>query len=118
VARDISSYTKVMSPPSRWLEAVDPRLATMGDLLEAGKIDEAADAAEEVLSEGFLDIRPITIMLYAVFVAHGLAAIPPILEAADLAIRDNFEVIGPKEKKQKLFDKRIGWLFDRISDQL
>ena len=76
MARDISSFTKVMSPPSHWLEAVDPRLATMGDLLESGKIEAAADAAEDVLAEGFLDIRPITVVLYSDFVSNGLDAIP------------------------------------------
>lgn len=118
MARNISSFTKVMTAPSQWLESVDPRLGAMGDLVESGKVTEAADAAEDVLAEGFLDIRPISVLLYAEFVAAGVDAIPAILEAADLAIRDNFDAIGPKQKKKPLFDKRIGWLFDRIASQL
>ncbi len=119
VARDISKLTKPLSPPTQWLESVDPRLGAMGDLVESGKVDEAADVAEEVLAEGFLDIRPISVLLYAAFHAEGLQAVPDILEAADLVMRDNFDSIGPKdEKKKKLFDKRLAWVFDRIADQL
>jgi hypothetical protein len=119
VPRDITRFTQVLTPPSQWLESVDPRLGAIGDLVGANKFDAAADTAEEVLAEGYLDIRPISVLLYASFVERGVDGIPAIVEAADLAVRDNFDAIGPNDKKKKaLFDKRLGWLFERIVDQL
>jgi hypothetical protein len=118
VARDITKLCTLLEGKGQGLESTDLRLQELTDLVERDRIDGAADAAEAILGEGTLDIRPVTVVLYAAFVERGLDALPAVIAAVDKAITDNFDAIGPQEKKKPLFDKRIGWLFERIADQL
>lgn len=116
--RDISNLCKVLEPATQWLDATDGRLHTIGDLVEGGKVEEAADLASELFAEGFVDIRPMSVLLYAAFVDRGVGILSSLFEAVTLALRANHDAIGPKEKKQSVFDRRLGWLFDRIVLQL
>jgi hypothetical protein len=118
MGRDIEILCRVLPPPERWLDAVDPRLGVLGDLVEHGKADEGADVAEEVLAAGLYDIRPITVVLYASFLEDGLERLPKIFEVVERTVGENFNAIGPVQRRKSFFDKRISWLFETVADQL
>lgn len=118
MARDVTRLGQALEAKEAKLESTDPRLHAMNDLVDQDRIDAAADAAEEILNEGLWDVRPMSVVLYAAFLERGLDVLPSVIHAVDKAITDNFDAIGPQEKKKALVDKRIGWLFERIADQL
>ncbi len=118
MARDLTRFCAELPAPSVALDAVDPRLGMIGDLASQDQVDRAADLAEEALSEGHLDIRLIVVVLCAGFLEGGLVTLPRVIDAVERSVGENLGAIGPSEKKQSHFDKRITWLFDRIADQL
>ena len=118
MARDLARFCSELPTPERELDAVDPRLGTIGDLASQDHVERAADLAEEALAEGLLDIRLLVVVFCAAFLEGGLATLPAVMEAVERSVGENLGAIGPTEKKQSHFDKRIAWLFDRIADQL
>lgn len=117
MARSLA-FLKDPFPPSPGLESVDPRLTSMADLAQAGDYDTLSAQVDELIDHGIYDIRPLSYLFFARFVEGGFVGLVEVLEALEIAVTTAFEHIGPTKKRKMNFDRRLSWLFDKVTQNI
>lgn len=100
------------------LDAADARLTALDTLAEQGRFDAAAAAVDELLAEGIWDIRPLPYYLYHAFSEGGFHALGTVLDVVDNLLGPSFAAVGPERRREDYFNKRLGWLFEKIDKAL
>lgn len=96
------------------LDSTDPRFDEIAGLAQNGDHPAAAKASEALLAEGVYDIRLICYFLYGHWLEQGVASWGEVLEALYNALIDNWEAIGPAEKREKKVELSLNWLFKQV----
>ena len=105
-------------PSGPGLESTDPRLIAITSLATSGKLGAAAEQIEALLAEKIYDIRLLVIYFFAAFREGGTAELSTVLAAAGHLLDESYDAVGPTKRKEDNFDRRLGWLFEEISDAL
>lgn len=119
MTRDLQALlSPITATDAEPLDTLDPRLATILDLADQRRFSDAADKAEALIREGVYDVRPISVLLFDVFLKDGLRALPSVLRVVALLLGDNLTSVGPIKRREDQFDRRLTWLFEGIIDAL
>lgn len=118
MSRDLAFLVDPKTPTGQALESTDPRLVALLDLLEARRWTETGDRAGELLREGAFDIRVVSSYLGAAFFEGGFPVLETLLDTLDHLLAERHDAIGPKKKRDDQIDRRLGWLFETITDSV
>ena len=95
-------------------DSTDPRLDEIATLVQNGEFIEAARLSELIISSGIYDIRLVCYFLYGYWLENGLVGLIDVADSLHNIIGNNWEVIGPINKREKVFEKSLEWLFKQI----
>jgi len=95
-------------------DSTDPRLDEIATLVQNGEFIEAARLSESIISSGIYDIRLVCYFLYGYWLENGLIGLMDVADSLHNIIVNNWEVIGPINKREKVFEKSVEWLFKQI----
>lgn len=116
---DLSPLLATLTPPEGgFLESSDERLLTLDALADKGQFENVAGQVRELLESGIFDIRPISYYLYQAYATSGWAGLVDVLRVADGLLGENFTAVGPEQRREDFFNKRLRWLFDKIHASL
>ncbi|SMF94703.1 hypothetical protein SAMN02949497_2035 [Methylomagnum ishizawai] len=96
------------------LDSGDPRFDEIAGLVQNGDHAAAAQASEALLAEGIYDIRLICYFLYGHWLEQGVASWGEVLEALGNTVLNQWEAIGPVEKREKKVELSLNWLFKQV----
>lgn len=99
------------------LDSTDPRIDEISTLAQVGNYKEAASLSEDILADGIYDIRLICYFLYGHWLEEGLASLFDVIDGLNNAL-DNWEAIGPLNKREKTFEKSLDWLFKQLQKKI
>lgn len=115
---DISHIDRELENPSADLDTTDLRLARMLSLISADRFIEAAEVAQSLWLEGYYDLRLVGYYLYGAFAEQGLDSLPEIISCLLQMLRENWDKLGPMQKKLVHGDAAIKWLMSTIVREL
>ncbi|MEW5802329.1 MAG: type VI secretion system protein IglI family protein [bacterium] len=95
-------------------DTLDPRFSDITTLIQNGDYQAAAAQAEEALSENIYDIRIIGYFLYGVFIEQGVGAIGAIFQCLSRLLRENWQAVGPVNKREKHAQTSLNWLMKML----
>ena len=96
------------------LNSTDPRLDEIATLVQQGNYAEAASLSEIILADGIYDIRLICYFLYGYWLEHGLASLVTVIDCLNYVILENWEAIGPVNRREKIIQTSLSWLFRQL----
>lgn len=100
------------------LDSVDPRLAMVASLCEKNQLRDLTIEVDALMDAGIYDIRPVSMYLWAVFSEGGLATLSEVFETMAVLVTANFDSIGPQQRKNEHFTKRMSWLLQELTDAI
>lgn len=109
---------QIQSPAARLLAADDPDINELLTLAEHNEILRAAGKAQELWQQRLYDVRTLGCYLGGVFMERGLAALPLVMNCLLRALTLNWEYLGPAQRKQRLCDVSLRWLFTTLCTQI
>lgn len=109
---------KLTAPASRKLGTDDPAINEILALAEHNDFQAAAERSQKLWEQGVYDVRTLGCYLGGAFMERGLSALPAILDCLLKALTLNFEELGPDERKQRLCDVSLRWLFTTLLTQI
>jgi hypothetical protein len=96
------------------MDTTDPKFDEIATLVMNGNELEAANLVEPILLAGVYDIRLICYYLYGHWQEHDLLSLGEVLECLIKLMGENFDAIGPANKREKNFVKSLDWLFRQL----
>lgn len=100
------------------LDSTDPRFDEIATLVMAGKELEAANLSATIIGEGAYDIRLICYLVYGYWLEQGLASLLDVINSLNNVISENWEAVGPVNKREKNFQNSLGWMFRQLLKKL
>ncbi|WP_428261487.1 type VI secretion system protein IglI family protein [Haliangium sp.] len=98
--------------------ATDGRqLHRAAELADRGDYAEAAELAAQLLSDGLYDIRLIGYYFVGVFLDHGVAILPAILDRLASLLSEEMDLIEPDKKRERAVDTSLAWLLRTVGDR-
>ncbi len=95
------------------LDSTDPRFDDIATLVQTGLHIEAANLSEALLADGIYDIRLICYFLYGHWLEEGLSSLFDVITCLNNVL-ENWEAIGPVNKREKNVAKSLDWLFKQL----
>ena len=95
-------------------DSTDPRLDEISTLAQAGEYTEAALLSEIILTSGIYDVRLICYFLYGYWLERGLVNFIEVVDCLNNIIVKNWNALGPINKREKVFEKSLEWLFKQL----
>ncbi len=95
-------------------DSTDPRLDEIATLAQTGEYIEAARLSEVILASGIYDIRLICYFLYGYLLEEGLVKLIEVVECLNNIIVKNWDALGPINKREKVFEKSLEWMFKQL----
>ena len=95
-------------------DSTDPRLDEIATLAQAGEYSEAARLSEIIIMEGIYDVRLICYFLYGHWLEQGLFNFIEVIDCLNSIIIKNWDALGPINKREKVFEKSLEWMFKQI----
>lgn len=99
-------------------DILDPRFETIASLAEQEKFLDTIPLIEKLLSEKHRDIRLITYLFYARFLEEGIKGLKHILPNLISLLQEHWEVITPKQNRDKQVYSSLNWFFTTVSKKL
>lgn len=96
------------------LDSTDPRFDEISTLIQAGQYTEAASLSETIIADDIYDIRLISYLCYGYWLEHDLTSLGEIIHCLNNIFQENWEAIGPANKREKNVQNSLGWLFRQI----
>lgn len=100
------------------VDSSDERLEKITGLVSRSAYAEAAQEAERQLRGGLLDVRLVGPYLFGLFLDGGLEALPDIFLSLSKTLMGNWQVLGPRERKDVFADGSLRWLFKVINKHI
>jgi len=95
-------------------DSTDPRLDEIATLAQAGEYTEAARLSEIIITAGIYDVRLICYFLYGHWLEQGLFNFIEVIDCLNNLIIKNWDALGPINKREKVFEKSLEWMFRQI----
>lgn len=99
-------------------ELEEAELSRIVALWDGMRFEEAGAQASQLFREGTHDIRLLVYSLHAHFVQGGPDQLDDVLATLEPVLRDHFSELRPVRLRNAHVDKRIGWLFRTIAENL
>lgn len=100
------------------LESSDERLEQVNGLVVRNAYPEAARVAAGFLSQGIYDVRLVGPYLLGLFLERDLEALPAVFHSLSHTLLGNWELFGPRERKDVYADGSLRWLLKVLNKHL
>ena len=114
--RDLAFLREPMTAEAKGLDSVDPALAELSTMADKEQFDDLATRVESLFDAGVNDVRAITYYLWLEWRRSGVSALTEIFTTLTALVSVNLESLGPVEKRDTHFAKRLAWLSLKIGD--
>jgi hypothetical protein len=114
--RDLAFLREPIAASARGLDSVDPVLAELTTLADKDDLPELASRVEALFDDGVFDVRPITYYLWVAWRVQGIPALPDVFRTLAAIASTNLGSLGPTEKREAHFAKRVSWLLQKVGD--
>ena len=113
---DIEILNKTIEPAENpGLETTDPRLGSIVTHVQNGDYRRAAVEAQSIFEEDIYDIRLVGFFLYGIFLDQGLQAVGGIFQAIARLFQENWEAIGPVNRRERHAQVGLNWLIKQLA---
>lgn len=109
---------QIQAPAARQLGLDDPDVNAILALAERNNLIGASERAQALWETKVYDVRTLGCYLAGVFMERGLVSLPLILDCVLKALTLNWPYLGPAERKQRLCDVSMRWLFTTLLTQM
>jgi hypothetical protein len=114
--RDLAFLREPVAGSARGLDSVDPVLAELTTLADKDDLPELQSRVEALFDDGVFDVRPITYYLWIAWRVQSIPALPDIFRTLAAIATTNLGSLGPAERREAHFAKRVGWLLQKVGD--
>lgn len=109
---------QIQNQPARTLETDAPEINEILALAEHNEILAAAEKAQRLWEAEVYDVRTLGCYLGGVFLERGLSSLSLLLDCLLKTLTLNWEYLGPSDRKQRLCDVSLRWLFTTLISQI
>lgn len=114
---DLLKNLPLRSPsPSEEISIQD--LDKIANCAENEQIDEIEELVQNVLEQGYLDIRIIVYYSYSHFVKMGVKSLQETLPIFMQLIEEHYETLQPVQRKEKHIESSFNWFFVHVLSKL
>ena len=117
-SRVVSTLARPPAPDPSAADVSPSDLTTLSGLAAEGGYRKLVDLARNLLDAGVCDVRVIGFDLFGSVLEGGPAAVPAIFEVLVQALTARWAALRPIEKKPKITDASLAWLFRSIVDRI
>jgi hypothetical protein len=114
--RDLAFLRAKIPTPVKSLASVDPAIAEMSTLADREQLPELAARIEALFDEGIYDIRAISYYLWISWRTKGFPTLADVFATLTILATTNLASVGPAERREAHFAKRITWLSQKVND--
>jgi len=100
------------------LETTDPRLGDIVTLVQNGDYGQAAQKAQAVFEAGIFDVRLVGFFLFGIYLEQGLGALEGVFQALARVLEENWDAMGPMQKRARHAQISINWLLKQLDKML
>ena len=116
--RDLAFLRAPIATPIKTLDSSDPTLAELSSLADREQLPELEARVEALFDDGVYDIRAISYYLWLAWRLRGLPALADVFGTLAALVTTNLAAVGPEERREAHFAKRIAWLSQKIGDHV